>query len=274
MIRVTGRGPLRVVEHAVGGLGAGPLLIAVLSDLHVGSIWTTTRDLERYVGQVRALGPDLILLAGDFLMPEPLPGRGATAAEIAGALAGLDAPLGVYACLGNHDWRDCPLAQATEYARNSLAEALPEAGIRLLVNEATPVAGTDLWLVGFDSQRGHPVGRIPAPRHDPEAAFADVPDGAEVILMAHEPDYFAERDDRAALQVSGHTHGGQMNLFGWRPLTPSRYGSRYAWGHHRDGNRHLVVSGGVGYSGVPLRIAQPPELTLIRITPRREDPTP
>lgn len=241
------------------------LTIAVLADFHVCRPWTPLAAVERIVARTNALAPDLILLAGDFIADRNLPAKSVPAAEIVAALAPLRAPLGVAAVLGNHDWWDCKLARSSDYRRNSVREALDGSGIRLLANEAERVGhGSGFWLVGFDSQRalrrqGHPG------LHDPEAAFGRVPAGAPAILMAHEPDYFAQSDPRAFLQISGHTHGGQMNLRGWRPMTPSKYGSRYAWGHIREGGRHLIVSGGLGYSGFPLRIFQPPEITLVML---------
>ena len=84
-------------------------------------------------------------------------------------------------------------------------------------------------------------------------------------MLAHEPDYFAKGDKRVDLQISGHTHGGQLNLFGWRPMTPSRFGQSFAYGHVRDGDRQMIVSGGIGFSGVPVRIGQAPEVTFIKI---------
>ncbi len=242
------------------------LTIAVLSDFHICRPWTPLSALRHVVAMTNALKPDLILLPGDFIADRNLPARSEPAAAIIAELAPLSAPLGVAAVLGNHDWWDCRLSRATDFTRNSVAEALAESQIALLSNRAIPVdfGGGRFWLAGMDSQRalrrhGHPG------LHDPEATFAEVPDGAPAILMAHEPDYFAENDPRAFLQVSGHTHGGQANLGGWRPLTPSAYGSRYGWGHIREGGRHLVVSGGIGYSGLPLRILQPPEITLVML---------
>jgi len=242
------------------------LTVAVLSDLHVMEPWTPVSGLAGLVDKVNALHPDLTLLAGDFLASTKMPGRAASADDAASALRGLEAPLGVFSVLGNHDWKDCAEARANGYRSSSVMRAFRAAGLPLLVNEACYLEPFDLWLVGFDSQEGHMDLKNPAPRHDPDAAFADVPPDARAILLAHEPDYFATGDTRAFLQVSGHTHGGQANLFGWRPMTPSLYGGRYAWGHVTEGGRDLVVSGGVGYSGVPLRIAQPPELTLIELT--------
>ncbi len=87
----------------------------------------------------------------------------------------------------------------------------------------------------------------------------------DVILMAHEPDIFPQVPDRVSLTLSGHTHGGQVRLFGHAPVVPSRYGSRYAYGHIIEGGRHLIVSGGLGCSILPLRFASPPEINLIEL---------
>lgn len=242
------------------------LTIAVVSDLHVCRPWTPLAMVARIVTMVNALRPDLILLPGDFIADRNLPAAGEPAEAIVSVLSGLRAPLGVAAVLGNHDWWDCTLSRRSGFKRNSVAEALAESPIRLLTNEAMEVPhGSGFWLVGIDSQMGRKALKKPG-FHDPEAAFAAVPAGAPAVLMAHEPDYFGQGDRRAFLQVSGHTHGGQANLAGWRPMTPSAYRSRYAYGHIREGGRHLIVSGGIGYSGLPLRLFQPPEITLVRVT--------
>ena len=66
-----------------------------------------------------------------------------------------------------------------------------------------------------------------------------------------------------SLTLSGHTHGGQVRLFGWSPVTPSQYGNRFAYGHIIEDGRHLVVSGGLGCSIMPVRFGMPPEITVI-----------
>lgn len=246
----------------------GPdLTIAVLADLHVVAPWTTLADVARVVARVKTLAPDMIVLGGDYLAGHAIPGRRADAGQIAAALSPLHAPLGVFAIMGNHDWFDCALAQSSDFARSSVVEAFAPTPIRLMRNEALKLTpnGYDLWVVAFDSQR--PV-RLDWRRglHRPEQAFAGVPDEAATILLAHEPDYFAHSDTRADLQISGHTHGGQLNLFGWRPLVPPPNRGNYTYGHYRDGQRSLVVSGGIGFSGVPIRIGQAPEITVIRLT--------
>jgi hypothetical protein len=99
-----------------------------------------------------------------------------------------------------------------------------------------------------------------------------VTDNAPVILLAHEPDIFPRVPGRVALTLSGHTHGGQVRLFGYSPVVPSRYGNRYAYGHVTEARahsparpRHLVVSGGLGCSIMPVRVGVPPEITVVTL---------
>lgn len=245
----------------------GPdLTIAVFTDLHVVSPWVTLDDVARIAAQINRLQPDLIVLAGDYLASHTLPGNRATAAQVMDAMGDLQAPLGVFGVLGNHDWRDCPAAQDSDNRQNSVVDAMNASHISLLQNSSLELQhqSEKFWIVGLDSQRPVYKDRSVA-FHQPDLAYAGVPEGANSVLVAHEPDYFADGDKRSALQISGHTHGGQLNLFGWRPMTPSIYGGRYAYGHHHEQGRDLVVSGGIGFSALPLRIAQPPEVTLITL---------
>ena len=89
-------------------------------------------------------------------------------------------------------------------------------------------------------------------------------DDAPVILLAHEPDVAMRVPARVALQLSGHTHGGQVRLFGWSPVVPSRYGEKFAYGHART-NCDVVVSGGLGCSIMPFRLGVPPEIVLVTL---------
>ncbi len=242
--------------------------IVVLSDLHVVAPWSSLRHMARIVETVNAMSPDLVILAGDYLGERKIPGRLASAPEIAAVLAELRAGLGVFAILGNHDWKDCAQAKANGYESCAMMDALAGTPVTLLQNQARAIeiGGHPLWLVGLDSQR--PVPTDPGRGlHRPDTAFAPVPEGAAAILLAHEPAYFGRGDTRAGLQISGHTHGGQLNLFGWRPLVALRSDARFAHGLIEDGPRRLVISSGLGFSGVPLRIGQPPEITRIDIAP-------
>ena len=245
---------------------AEPLSILCLSDLHAMTPWSTLAALQATVAEVNSLKPDLICLLGDYVAAAATPGRAETPERIAAVLARLEAPLGVHAILGNHDWVDDPVSQQRSGETSAISQALAAEGLHPLVNSARRVShgGTDLWLVGLDSQRVNSDGsKGRQGRHDAEQAYAGVPEEGLSILLAHEPDYFGLGDCRPVLQLSGHTHGGQANLFGWRPFTPSDFRGRYAYGHVIEDDKHLVVSGGLGYTRLPLRIAQPPEITLV-----------
>ena len=95
--------------------------------------------------------------------------------------------------------------------------------------------------------------------------LARATDDAPAILLAHEPDIFPEVPDRIALTLSGHTHGGQVRLFGHSPMVPSRYGNRFAYGNVVENGRQLIVSGGLGTSILPVRFGVPPEILLVTI---------
>ncbi|MCA8884091.1 MAG: metallophosphoesterase [Rhodobacteraceae bacterium] len=244
----------------------GPALrIAVLADPHVCIPWVRPSQIEQIVHQTNDLDADIILLPGDFLPDGNMICRHLHADEVIPLFKPLKAPLGVHAILGNHDRGECRLNWETGGRQNSVINAFAANSMNLMLNGSLRLDhhGYPFWLVAMDTQRGNGK-RMPG-LHDPERAFADVPDGAPAILLAHEPDYFAEGDSRAILQISGHTHGGQFVLFGRRPMTPSKYGDRYAIGHISDGPRHLIVSAGLGYSGLPFRFGVPPEITLIEL---------
>lgn len=262
--------PLLFRHDIASAAWTGPeVTIAVLSDFHAAWPHASAARLAAIARAVTALSPDLILLAGDFIAEDKVYWRRLEPNRLVAALSPLEAPLGVFAVLGNHDWADCDLAGATGRARNSVAEALDRSPVGLLMNRSVRLENGSgaFWLVGMDSQRPDP-GNWRHGHHDPDAAFADVPQGAPALLLAHEPDYFARGDARATVQISGHTHAGQMNLFGWRPFVPSQFRSRYAHGLISEGGRHLVVSGGLGFTALPLRIGAPPEVTLVRVRPR------
>jgi predicted MPP superfamily phosphohydrolase len=83
--------------------------------------------------------------------------------------------------------------------------------------------------------------------------------------MAHEPDIFPQVPRRVAVTLSGHTHGGQVRLLGYAPIVPSKFKDRYVYGHIVEEGRHLVVSGGIGCSGLPVRFGSPPEIVVVEL---------
>ena len=144
------------------------------------------------------------------------------------------------------------------------------AGVRIPVLENDAVllddGGRRFWLAGLGDQLAHWIG----PGNfegvdDLPATLARVTTDDPVILLVHEPDIFTEIPPRVALTLAGHTHGGQIVLPFMPPLwTPSQYGARFAYGHIVEQGRHMIVSGGLGCSKVPLRLGVPPE--IVRVT--------
>jgi predicted MPP superfamily phosphohydrolase len=93
------------------------------------------------------------------------------------------------------------------------------------------------------------------------------PEDAAVLLASHDPDLFPEVPERVALTVSGHLHGGQVNVPILRRATlPTRYGDRYLAGHVVEDGRHLYVSAGLGTAGLPVRLRRLPEVPVLRLT--------
>lgn len=243
---------------------AAPLRIAVLSDFHLGAPHVTLKRLKNIVDQTNGLKADLIVLLGDYAAGHRFVTHPIDFATAVPILAQLRAPLGVYSVLGNHDWWDDLAAQTRGGGPNIYANALHAAGIPVLSNSAIRLR--DFWLAGLEDQLALlRRGQGPRGLHDVPATMAQITDDAPVIMLAHEPDIFDKMPDRVALQLSGHTHGGQVRLFGYSPIVPSRYGNRYAYGHIRENGRDLVVTGGIGCSIAPIRFGVPPEITVVEL---------
>ncbi len=246
---------------------AAPLRIAVLADLHVGEPVVGLDRIKQVVRRTNALAPDLVLLLGDFAAGHKLVSQPVKITDLAPVLAELQAKHGTYAVLGNHDWWDDLSAQRRGGGPNLYAEALQQNGIRVLSNEAIKLNDPGIWLAGLEDQLAIAQG---GGRYrgldDLPGTLSQITDDAPVVMMAHEPDIFPSIPDRVALTLSGHTHGGQVRLFGWSPLVPSRFGNRFAYGHVREGERDLVVSGGIGCSILPVRFGVTPEITVIELS--------
>jgi len=247
-----------------------PLRIVALSDPHLGAPYMS---LERYAGIVAAansLEPDLIVLLGDYeagLRPRFVTQQ-VSMPEFARESARLAARCGVVAILGNHDWWSDPLAQHTRFGPVRAARALLDHGIPVLHNDAIRLSTGDrpFWVLGLGDQLAllRPSGR-PDGVDDLAGTLAKIGDDAPALLLAHEPDIFPQVPSRVALTLCGHTHGGQIRLFGYSPRVPSAYGNRYAYGHIVEDGRHLVVSGGLGRSVLPVRVGVPPEITVVEL---------
>jgi predicted MPP superfamily phosphohydrolase len=247
------------------------LKIAAIADLHACDPWMSANRIRAIVERTNALGADIIVMLGDYVAGHRHVTRIIPATEWAQVLAGLKAPLGVHAILGNHDWWDDKTVQRDGQGPTVARRALEAAGIPVYENDVARLtkAGQPFWLAGLGDQlaylparRFRPVRRIGV--DDLTATLGKVTDDAPVILLAHEPDVAVRVPSRVALQLSGHTHGGQVRLFGWSPVVPSRYGNRLAYGHTRT-NCDVVISGGLGCSIMPFRLGVPPEIVLVTV---------
>jgi len=267
---------LNVTRYAVSPPNWTPglnLSVGVIADVHAGGPLMPTERIEAIAERTNALKPDIIVLLGDFTASHKFKTRSVAPAEWAEALSALRAPLGVHAILGNHDWWDDLAAQRSGRGPVEGRRMLERFGIPVYENDVVRLqkSGHAFWLAGLGDQLAF-VRAIRRRRwngrrgvDDLPATLAKVTDGAPVILLAHEPDIFARVPQRVSLTLSGHTHGGQVRLFGYSPRVPSRFGNRFAYGHIVEDDRHLVVSGGLGCSILPVRIGVPPEIVMVDV---------
>ena len=245
------------------------LKIAVVADVHACDPWMSLQHIQTIVEHTNTLGADITVLLGDYVAGHRNVTRFIPADEWASVLSGLKAPLGVHAILGNHDYWDDRTVQREGGGTTAARRALEAAGIPVYENDVQRLnkAGRPFWLAGLGDQLAYaPARRYRAIKRigvdDLAATLGKVTDDAPVILLAHEPDVARRVSSRVALQLSGHTHGGQVRLLGWSPVAPS--GQLLSYGHIRM-NCDVVVSGGLGCSFVPFRLGVPPEIVLVTV---------
>lgn len=242
-----GRGWARVteVEAEIRGLPEAfdGYRIAHLSDVHCGPHVPAWMFLG-WARRARSLKPDLIALTGDLITT----GEGYLD-DVTAFVKGLEAPDGVLACMGNHDY-----FQTTD----GVVRALERGGATLLRNRSTDVrrGGDVLHVAGVDDRWTH--------KDDVDLALREIPEGATTVMLAHDPAGWPEIAERGvALTLSGHTHGGQFGLPVGATLNLGRLASRFSAGLFRRRGAALFVSRGVGTTGVPTRVGMSPEIALI-----------
>lgn len=223
--------------------------IAVLADLHVGSPFNGLDKLDKIINETLDAKPDLVLLAGDFVIHGVIGGSFVPPEQAAASLSRLTSVADVYAVLGNHDWwLDGKRVHA----------ALENQGIPVLEDASTKI-GTDkcqFWLAGVsDYWEG---------AHDVAKALHNIPTQSPTIVFTHNPDVFPDIPSHVSLTIAGHTHGGQVYIPGiGRPQVPSQYGEKYAVGHIIEQGKNLFVNVGVGTSILPVRFLVPPEISIL-----------
>ena len=252
------------------------LRIAVLADLHTCDPFMTADHVRAIVAATNALEPDLVTLLGDYVADHRYKRGPVPLKEWTRALAGLRAPRGVHAILGNHDWWDDKVVMRRRSGTPRIGHALADAGIPVYENDARRLnkGGHSFWIAGLGDQWVFPQRQQRADRSpacsfvgvdDMPALMSKVTDDAPLILMVHEPDVFADLDARASLTLAGHMHAGQIRVCGYSPYLPSRFGSRYLYGHIVEQGRHMIVSGGLGCSQLPIRLGAPPEIVIVEL---------
>jgi predicted MPP superfamily phosphohydrolase len=222
-----------------------PLRVAALGDIHFDPLYEVDY-LHSVVDLVNLQNPDIVLLTGDFVTA-----NAKYSPQLADILAGIKPRLATYAIPGNHEhWTGIEAILGNMHERG---------GMRILLNQSELIPGeTNVYLTGIDSfWSGKPDLGI----------FDRGPADAHHIVLVHEPDSFDTLNDpRIRLQISGHTHGGQVRvpLFG-APILPS-YGHYYSEGLFVRGERTLYVNRGIGTLKPHVRINCRPEVTVFELT--------
>jgi uncharacterized protein len=230
------------------------LRIAQLSDFHFDNYFSIT-PLRKAVEVINKLQPDVVVLTGDFVTAPIFFGDNKKAASpiepCAEILSQLRSRLGVYACMGNHDG-------ATDSPR--ITDTLRAKSIAVLTNRAVPLEkdGGRLWLAGIDD--------VLEGSADLSATLKDIPNSEAVILLAHEPDYATHTAKFPVdVQLSGHTHGGQVRLpFLGAPVLPE-LGVKFPMGLYQLGKLILYTNVGIGTVRLPVRFLCPAEITLFTL---------
>ncbi|MEL6438642.1 MAG: metallophosphoesterase [Cyanobacteria bacterium J06621_8] len=224
--------------------------IVQISDLHANHFIPEQR-LTKIIQLVNQQQPDAIAITGDFITH----GYDFDPDKLALKLSQLQSKSGNLAVLGNHDhWRK---------KLEMLKQTLKEGNISLLENQVYSVerGNQQLAFAGIDDPYwGQP---------DLAQAIAQIPDNATAILLVHEPDYIEQsaKTERFALQLSGHSHGGQIKIPWIDPFFLPRGGRKYFAGLDRVENTWTYTNRGLGMTGIPLRFASRPEITVFTLYP-------
>lgn len=221
------------------------LRVGFVTDTHVGPT-VTAADLDRAMQLVMAEEPDLLLLGGDYVSESPryLPETARVIGNYSSSL-----PLGALAVFGNHDYsNDAP----------RMERLLGSQEVRILRNEAARLPGVELWIAGIDDAI------LSTP--DVGATFEQIPPNDPVVALWHEPDRADEVAPHGALlQLSGHSHGGQVRLPYVGHIAAPSGGRRYVSGLYDASGMPVYTSHGVGAYRPPLRYRCAPEVTLISL---------
>lgn len=239
------------------------LRVLMIADIHGGSNGGSAANIRNIVTAANAEDADLIVLLGDYVSEDQAGNLKMPMREIADALSGLKAKYGVIAVMGNHDWR---------YGDEDVATELRRVGYTVLKNELVTIEkdGKRLRVLGL---KDHMYARSWKEYSDAARSVVASTDGTgDLVVLEHAPDILPlvtddlEISKDLKLFLAAHTHGGQvwLPILG-RPVIPSSYGQKYAYGHVYDKGVDMWVTGGIGTSILPFRFMVPPEITVLTI---------
>ena len=218
--------------------------VAFVSDIHYPSLFTARR-LKKLVNSLEEIRPDLLLLGGDYVTHDD------SIVSLFAALECVQPRYGTYAVLGNHERRNAPL----------IAQAMERHGVALLADSVARL-GTDeelLFIAGVRNSFTCDSAML--------QLVNDLEDKGFVILLAHTPDYAERSSANADVVLSGHTHGGQVSLFGlYAPVKNTQYGNRFLSGLNiTTAGTTVITTNGVGTSRKRVRFCAPSEVVLLTL---------
>ena len=218
--------------------------IAFVSDVHYPSKFTRG-NLAKIVSRLRRETPDLLLLGGDYVTSDIY------IEELFDSISSVKATDGIYAVLGNHERRN----------EEKIRQSMSLHGITLLADEAVDIRRGDEAI--------HVVGIYDGFKYDPSVVqpAESFPESVYVVLLCHTPDYAERTNTTADLTLSGHTHGGQVSLFGlYTPVKNTVYGNRFLKGiNETSSGSTIITTTGVGTSRHKVRFCVPSELVLVTL---------
>jgi uncharacterized protein len=223
------------------------LRVVQLSDLHISKL-NPVELMQKVVSMTQALNPDLVLITGDMVTDSST-----DAYQLAPILAQLKPRLGMYVSMGNHDYWE---------GVTTVKDAMKKEGIQVLTNQGREIQdkGKSLLVAGLGSAW---------------AGYADVSAisskfwrrGLPTLLMAHEPDVAVTTQAAGlpVLQLSGHTHAGQVRFPWWGHVVTVPWGKKFVMGHYQLGETQLYVNRGIGCISHPVRMLAAPEITCFTL---------
>lgn len=241
------------------------LKIAMISDIHGGSNQVTEDKIREIVSLTNEQNPDIIALLGDYVSDyhtQPVTLR-MPLETITENLKGLKARYGVFVVLGNHDGY---------YGDEKAASAFDALGYTVLQDQVAEIEanGAKLRILGIKDQTK--ITSWYGFSNNLKRLLAEGDQSGDIIALEHSPDVLPMMSGdfsvspKLKLLLAGHTHGGQVWLpvFG-RPVVPSGYGQKYAYGHTKEKGVDLFVTAGIGTSILPIRFLVPPEIMLLTV---------